>query len=124
MPHTSAAHRAVSTAPKAFSDRFSGSLAQQNGVGGSLLSVIGTGTGSRRVLLRIDLLSTDGQSISNTALQLEDVATRTVCQGTVSRVNSAGFTGSCAFTTGNSRSITAVWRLTGRHLAGTISLRA
>jgi DMSO/TMAO reductase YedYZ heme-binding membrane subunit len=124
MPHTSAAHRAVLTAPKAFSDRFTGSLAQQNGVGGSLLSVTGTGTGGRRVLLRIDLLSTDGQSISNTALQLEDVASRTVCQGTVSSVSSAGFRGSCAFTTGESRSIAADWRLTGRHLAGTISLRA
>ena len=124
LPHTSGTHRAALTAPSAFSDRFTGSLAQRNGTGGSLLSVIGTGTGSRRVLLRIDLLSTDGQSISNTALQLEDVATRTVCQGTVSSMSAAGFKGRCAVTTGTSRSIAAVWRLTGKHLAGTINLRA
>jgi hypothetical protein len=110
-------------APKAFSDRFAGSLAQQNGTGGSLLSVLGTGTGTHRVLLRIDLVSTDGQSISNTALQLEDLASHTVCRGTVSSMSAAGFKGSCAFTSGDSRTVAAVWRLTGRHLAGTISLR-
>ena len=123
MPHASANHRALLAAPKAFSDRFAGSLAQQNGTGGSLLSVLGTGTGTRRVLLRIDLVSTDGQSISNTALQLEDLASRSVCRGTVSSMSSAGFKGSCAFTSGDSRTVAAVWRLTGRHLAGTISLR-
>ena len=119
-PHSSAARRAVAATPRAFSDSFAGSIAQRDYTGGSLLSVVGNGTGARRVLVRVDLVTTDGQSISDTALQLKDLVGGSVCSGTVSNVGSAGFNGSCSFPDGSSRTVAAVWRLTGRHVAGSI----
>jgi hypothetical protein len=124
IPHsTTAAAKVAAVAPaRAFSDTFSGSLTQVNGAGGSLLSVVGNGTGARPVLVRIDLVSTDGRSISDTALQLEDVASRSVCSGTVTSVGSTGFKGSCAFSGGSARAVAAVWRVTNGHGAGSLSV--
>jgi methionine sulfoxide reductase heme-binding subunit len=123
-PHTSAARPGVTVAPTAFSDRFAGTLAQRNGAGGALLSVVGTGTGARRALLRIDLVTTDGQSIANNVLQLQDLASKLVCRGTVSRIGSTGFRGSCSFADGSSRTVTGVWQLTSNHFAGSIAVKA
>ena len=122
---THPATRKAVAAPASFTGSFSGSLAQRDGVGGSMLSVVGRASGTRRMLVRIDLVSTGGDGfISDTALQLEDVRTGSVCLGTVSRVGRTGFSGSCSFAGGASRTVAATWRLTGRHVAGSLSVKA
>ena len=132
MPHGAKAHRtrtagtisAVSTAPGAFSDSFSGSIAQQNASGGSLLSIVGAGTGGRRVQVRIDLVTTDGQTISDTAFQLKDVGSGSVCTGTVSRLDGNGFHGTCTFSGGSSRTVSGTWQVSDQQVAGKIALTA
>jgi hypothetical protein len=123
-PHGNAAHRVLVAPPATFVDTFSGSLAQQEGPGGSLLSIIGSTTGSRRLLLRVDLVSTEGRSISNTALQLKDITSGYVCSGTVSTLTTTGFTGTCSFSGDNIRTVVVSWRLSGQRVTGTLKVNA
>ena len=72
LPHGSGSQ--VSAAPPvALTDSFTGRLVQTPGAAAELLSVTGRGAGSRALLVRIDLVSPDDDSITDTALQLEDV---------------------------------------------------
>jgi hypothetical protein len=117
-PHAAAA------GPTSFSEGFAGSLSRQASVGGSMLSILGRGTGVDPVLLRIDLVSTDGRSISDTALQVEDTANGLICSGTVSNIGDTGFSGTCSFPTGTPRSVRATWQLADENLSGNLSLGA
>jgi len=123
-PHSSAAHPGTVAPATRFTDSFGGSLTRIDGAAGSMLSVLGRGTGTRAVLLRIDLVTSDGQSISGTALQLEDITSGSICTGTISSVNAGGFAGACRFTDGSSRAVSGVWRLSAGQLSGSLSVEA
>jgi sulfoxide reductase heme-binding subunit YedZ len=104
-----------------FSDRFSGSLSRRLGPGGELVSVLGHGSGSDAVTLRIDLVSGQGAGEAS-SLQLEDITTGTVCTGTVTTIDDAGFSGDCSLAGGASRSVSASWQLDADSLSGRLEL--
>ncbi len=110
--------------PARLSLAFSGSIAQRNGAGGALVSVVGRGSGSRTVLVRIDLVSPDGNTITDTALQLEDLRSGAVCTGTVAAIDATGFNGTCSFPGGASRSVTGSWNVRNGSVSGRVRLAA
>jgi hypothetical protein len=125
LPHGSAAHHVVAVArvPRSVSDTFTGAITQQDGASAALVSVIGTGTGSRPVAVRIDLVTADGQTIDSSSLQVKDVTTGSVCKGTVASVGASGFSGSCTFGSGGTRNVTGTWQLAeDRTVSGNVSL--
>lgn len=121
-PHGGTAPRTVATVPSSFNDSFSASLSREIGAAGTMLSIDGRGTGSTPVLVRIDLATTDGRSLTDTSLQLEDSANGSICTGTVSNIGNTGFNGSCNFPTGTSRTVTGTWQLDADNLTGTLNL--
>ena len=108
--------------PASFRDTFTGSLTQQNGTTGAMLTVSGRGSGGRAVVLRADLVTQDGQSVSGTALQLLDVSSGTICSGTLGSVTAGGMTGSCTLPSGSSRTVSAAWQMSDRSVQGTLSV--
>lgn len=126
LPHGGKAHHAVAAAPAvpaSLTDTFSGAITQQDGAAASLVSVVGTGTGSRSVAVRIDLVTADGQTIASSSLQVKDVATGSVCKGTVASIGASGFSGSCTFAGGGSRNVTGTWQLANdRSVSGDVTL--
>jgi hypothetical protein len=121
-PHGGAAPRSGATLPSSFSDSFSGSLSRENGTVGAMLSIEGHGTGSTPLLVRIDLVTTDGRSISDSSLQLEDSANGSICTGTVSNIGDSGFNGSCNLPTGTPRTVAGTWQLDADTVSGTLRL--
>lgn len=116
--------RKAVAAPASFVDRFSGRLSELEGTAGSMLSIVGRATGAQGLLVRIDLVSQDGATVSGTALQLEDVANGSICTGTVTTASETGFHGSCNYTGGAPRAVAADWRLSGQQVAGSLSVTA
>jgi hypothetical protein len=121
LPHGTRSRLAA--APVSFADSFAGTLAQRSGATAELLSITGRGTGSRAVVVRIDLVSPDGDSITGTALQLEDIRTGAICAGTVSQIGADGFRGTCDFGS-SARSVAATWRLDSGQISGRLTLTA
>jgi len=127
LPHGLGATRtakAATSPPSAFADSFSGSVQQRQGSEAALVSVVGRGSGSRPVLVRIDLVTDDGETITDTSLQVRDLTTGTVCSGTVSSAGADGFSGTCTFPGGTSRSVSGTWQISGRSVQGSLRLRA
>ena len=128
LPHGGHARHVVAAAaapavPTSLTDRFTGAVTQQNGASAALVSVIGTGTGSRPVAVRIDLVTADGQTIDSSSLQVKDVATGSICKGTVASVGASGFSGSCTFGSGGTRKVTGTWQLAeDRTVSGDVSI--
>jgi sulfoxide reductase heme-binding subunit YedZ len=122
--HTGATNRTAVKLPGAFAETFNGSLSQQAGAGGAMLSIIGRGSGARQVLVRIDLVSPDSRSITGTALQLKDTKTGSICSGTISAIGARGFAGTCTFTTGSARTVAATWELNAGHVTGNLTVTA
>jgi hypothetical protein len=128
LPHGGATHRAVAAAaapavPASLTDSFTGAITQQDGASAALVSVVGTGTGTRPVAVRIDLVTGDGQTIDSSSLQVKDVATGSICKGTIASVGASGFSGSCTFGGGAARSVTGTWRLAeDRTVSGDVSI--
>ena len=128
LPHGGAKHHtatvaAAPTVPASLTDSFTGAITQQNGASAALVSVIGTGTGTRPVAVRIDLVTADGQTIDSSSLQVKDVATGSICKGTVASVGASGFSGSCTFAGGGSRKVTGTWQLAAdRTVSGDVSI--
>lgn len=126
LPHGGATHHVVVAAarvPGSVSDSFTGAITQQDGASAALVSVIGTGTGTRPVAVRIDLVTADGQTIDSSSLQVKDVATGTICKGTVASVGASGFSGSCTFGSGATRNVTGTWQLAAdRTVSGNVSI--
>ena len=118
--------RAASAAPAppaSLSASFSGSVEQRRGSAGALVSVVGKGSGARSVLLRIDIAALDDRT-TDTSLQLEDVASGTICKGTVTALNGSGFSGTCAFPGGPTRSVGGDWQVSGNSVSGRVRLTA
>jgi len=126
LPHGGKAHHvvaAVARVPSSVSDSFTGAITQQNGASAALVSVIGTGTGSRPVAVRIDLVTADGQTIDSSSLQVKDEATGSICKGTVASVGASGFSGTCTFGSGATRNVTGTWQLAeDRTVTGDVSI--
>lgn len=123
-PHTRNANRTAVELPGTFAETFSGSLTQQTGAARALLSIVGHGTGARPVLVRIDLVTLDGHSITGAALQLKDTTTGSVCSGAIAAIGPSGFTGTCNFNTGAVRTVAATWELTSGHVTGNLTVTA
>jgi len=127
LPHGSAArHRVAATIPSGtVTDAFAGSVTQQNGSSAALVSVLGHGTGTRALAVRIDLVTADGQTIDNSSLQVKDVKSGSVCTGTIASIGASGFSGSCSFPGGSSRPVSGTWALASdRSVSGRVSLGA
>lgn len=116
--------RAATSPPGRVSESFAGSVEQQQGPGGALVSVVGRGTGQRRLLVRIDLVTPDGERIADTALQVKDVVSGALCTGTVTTVSGGGFEGSCSFPGGGERTVSGTWSVSGRSVSGRLTLSA
>lgn len=121
---TTQSARAATSPPGSVSDSFAGSVEQQQGPGGALVSVVGRGTGERRLLVRIDLVTPDGERIADTALQVKDIVSGALCTGTVTTVDGSGFEGSCSFPGGAERSVSGAWSVSGRSVSGHLTLSA
>jgi hypothetical protein len=127
LPHgSSGKHRVAATVPSSIvTDAFAGSVTQQNGSSAALVSVLGRGTGTRALAVRIDLVTADGQSIDSSSLQVKDVTSGSICTGTVASIGASGFSGSCSFPGGASRSVSGTWQLASdRTVSGRVSLGA
>lgn len=127
LPHNAAAKRTAATAavPSSFNVSFTGSISQLQGSSGLLVSVVGKGTGARKIALRIDLATTDGRTYSGTSLQLKDSVTGSTCIGTIGTIGNAGFSGTCRFPQGSSRSVTGTWTVSGsRRVTGSVAMRS
>jgi len=120
-PAASAA-AAPTTLPASLSASFSGSVDQRAAGGGELISVTGSGSGDRTIALRLDFLTPDGNSITDTALQIRDVASGQVCTGTVDSIDRSGFAGSCSFPGDGARSVSGDWQIAGSSVSGSVRL--
>ena len=106
-----------------FSERLDGRISEVTGVTQGIVSMVGEGTGTQRVLVRADLLVQPGH-IERTAFQMEYLPSGTRCTGTVTRAESFGFDAACRLPNDVRRFVTAQWQGTGANrLAGTISAR-
>ena len=106
-----------------FSERLDGRISEVTGVTRGIVSMVGEGTGSQRVLVRADLLVQPGH-IERTAFQMEYLPSGTRCTGTVTRAESFGFDAVCRLPNGVRRFVRAQWQGTGAtRIAGTISAR-
>jgi methionine sulfoxide reductase heme-binding subunit len=121
---TTQAARAATPPPGRVSDSFAGSVSQQQGPGGALVSVVGRGTGQRPLLVRIDLVTPDGEQIADTALQVRDATSGALCTGTLTTVGGNGFAGTCSFPGGRVRAVSGTWRVSGRSVSGDLRLTA
>jgi methionine sulfoxide reductase heme-binding subunit len=78
------------------------------------------GTAARSTAFRIDLLTGDGQTVSDSALQLRFPG-GTMCEGTLTALDQTGFTGSCSLPGGGTRTVQADWTVSDGAVAGTIT---
>jgi methionine sulfoxide reductase heme-binding subunit len=106
--------QAVSTVPQ-IEGRLSGAI--ENGDSG-IVSISGSaGTSSA---FRIDLLTSNGQSVSDSALQLQ-FANGATCEGTLTSLDTSGFAGTCTLAGGGTRTVTAQWTVADNNVSGTIA---
>jgi hypothetical protein len=89
----------------------------------AMTSVAGdASSSSRRLAFRIDLLGA-GQQVDATEIQLRYAGKRpAACAGTVSRLDSSGFSGTCRFADGTTQKVQASWQLSGSSLEGRLHL--
>jgi hypothetical protein len=92
-----------------------GTIQQDDGSG--IVSISGTAAASSA--FRIDILTGDGQ-VSDSALQLQ-FASGTTCEGTLTALDTTGFTGTCSLPGGGTRTVEANWTVSDGTVAGTIS---
>ena len=81
------------------------------------------GTAAQAAAFRIDLLTSDGESASDSALQVRFPG-GALCEGTLTSLDQTGFTGSCALAGSGTRTVQADWTVSDRTVAGTITTTA
>jgi sulfoxide reductase heme-binding subunit YedZ len=81
------------------------------------------GTAARAAAFRIDLLTADGESASDSALQVRFPG-GALCEGTLTSLDRTGFTGSCALAGSGTRTVQADWTVSDGTVAGTITTTA
>jgi len=89
-------------------ETFTGTIERQNGAGTVLVSLSGEGTGTRRVLVRFDLLGENGQ-LASSEIQLRYAEGGATCVGSVSDLRSTSISGDCRFADGTTRTVRASW---------------
>ena len=79
-----------------------------------------SGTAAAQSAFRIDLLTGGGSQVSDSALQIR-FADGTTCEGTLTALDSSGFTGTCTLPDGGTRTVTSAWTVSNGTVEGTIS---
>ena len=105
---------AAATAVPDLNGTLTGTIDQSDGSG--IVSISGTAASQS---FRIDLL-TGGNTVADTALQLR-FASGTICEGTLTALDDAGFTGTCTLPGGGTRTVTSTWTVSNDTVDGTIS---
>ena len=82
-----------------------------------------SGTAPAGSAFRIDLLTDGSGNVSDNALQVRFPGGAT-CDGTVSRLDETGFTGTCSITGAGTRAVRSTWTVSDGSVAGTISTSA
>ena len=100
--------RTVKVPAGGFSDSFTGTIQRQDGAESELVSLSGEGTGARRVLVRFDLLGSNGQ-LAQSALQLRYEVGGASCVGSVTQLENASVGGQCRFADGTTVTVRASW---------------
>jgi sulfoxide reductase heme-binding subunit YedZ len=108
-----------------FHDSLAGVIARNAGPSREIVSVIGTGEGEQRVLMRADLL-VEPQGLLATSFQLEFLPSGLRCHGRVTHIDSLGFQGSCHAADGTTRFVRAAWEQEegNQFNAGTLDVHA
>ena len=73
-----------------------------------IVSFVGEGQGSQKLLVRADLLVAP-QKLESTSLQIEYLPSGDVCHGRVTNVGGTSFTGTCRLRNGQTRTVDASW---------------
>ena len=85
--------------------------------GSGVVSIRGTAAASA---FRIDLLTNQGDRVSDSALQVR-FPSGTTCEGTLTALDQSGFSGTCDLPGGVTRTVRATWTVSDGTVSGTIS---
>jgi DMSO/TMAO reductase YedYZ heme-binding membrane subunit len=119
-PSNATVVQSVQSVPDAYSGSLTARIEQQVGDEESLLSISGRATGSASALVRIDLLGSE-DGLRQTALQIR-FSDGAGCVGTVSRIDTSGFAGSCSTPDGHSRTVQGTWSVVSDVVRGRLTL--
>jgi methionine sulfoxide reductase heme-binding subunit len=86
--------------------------------GSGIVSI--SGTAASRSAFRIDLLTNDGERVSDSALQVRFPG-GTTCEGTLTALDQSGFSGTCDLPGVGTRTVRASWTVSDGTVSGTIS---
>lgn len=112
---------ATTTAPRGFSGALDGTISTELGRDTQLVSVAGEAGTAASVDFRIDLV-TAGDRVLDTSLQLRFPGTGTpVCEGRLSAIDNAGFTGTCSLADGTTRTVQGTWAVSDDNVHGQLS---
>jgi hypothetical protein len=95
-----------------------GTIDQSNA---GILSI--SGTAAAGSAFRIDLLTDESGSVSDSALQVRFPGGAT-CDGTLSRLDQTGFAGTCSIPGSGTRAVSSTWTVSDGTVAGTIATSA
>ena len=98
--------------PQFFSEPVSGKIVVQQGASEGIVSMVGSSKGVRPLIVRADLLVSSAQSSpKDTAFQMEYLPAGTRCTGTLTHVESQGFSAVCTLPGGLTRHVEASWQI-------------
>lgn len=86
--------------------------------GGGIVSI--SGTAASGSAFRIDLLTSDGQQVADSALQMRFPG-GTTCEGTLTALDQNGFSGTCDLPNGGTQTVRASWTVSDGTVSGTLS---
>ena len=88
------------------------------------MSVSGEAGAASNVDFRIDLV-TAGDRVLDTSLQLRFAGARAaVCEGELSAIDNAGFTGTCSLADGTTRTVQGTWSVSENAVHGQLTSKA
>jgi sulfoxide reductase heme-binding subunit YedZ len=117
---------AAVVAPKGFSGNLDGTISTEVGQDTQLVSVSGEAGAASNVDFRIDLV-TAGDRVLDTSLQLRFAGARAraaVCEGELSAIDNAGFTGTCSLADGTTRTVQGTWSVSENAVHGQLTSKA
>ncbi len=110
---------------RSFHDSLVGVISRNAGPTRELVSVVATGEGDQRVLMRADLL-VEPRGLLATSFDLEFLPSGLRCHGHVTHIDSLGFQGLCRAADGTKRVVRAAWEAEqgSQFNAGTLDVHA
>ena len=115
---------AVVVAPTGFSGNLDGTISTEVGQDTQLVSVAGEAGDASNVDFRIDLV-TAGDRVLDTSLQLRFAgAGAAVCEGELSAIDNAGFSGTCSLADGTTRTVQGTWSVSENAVHGQLTSKA